>query len=254
MCYAAAHSGGGFSFLPFSARPRVLHLAILSFPYGSLSPRVVLGYVGTLLFEVVRGNVALVAGREGNMVNSIILAHGVVERIDELCAAIGVMANLSVKNSLSGTALCKVYASVLSKLAPNQSLLRAKIVGQKVGNLKVMGVAGQRFLCLWRVYCAFVCQRKAYYPVGQGKERFEMVYFIIVSCYENGDGRASRLLARRATADVVAARWAHCVHLALCVPRPRRRLPPPLSELAIPQFHNFPSCVSFKTVLVFKKQ
>ena len=46
------------------------------------------------------------------------------ETLDELCAALGVMANMGVKGSLAGTALRKAYISALLKFAPNQSLLR----------------------------------------------------------------------------------------------------------------------------------
>lgn len=37
------------------------------------------------------------------------LVNGVVERIDELCASYGVMANMGIKGSLAGTALRKAY-------------------------------------------------------------------------------------------------------------------------------------------------
>ncbi len=58
------------------------------------------------------------------MVDIINLVNGVVERIDELSAAHGVIVNMCVNGSLAGIVLCKSHVSAQLKFAPNQSLLR----------------------------------------------------------------------------------------------------------------------------------
>ena len=80
--------------------------------------------------------------------------------LDELCAELGVMTNMGVKELLAGTAIRKSYVSALSKFAPNQALLRtiytfaaqqsmlrcapkqqmvrSKVVRQRLRGLKVM--------------------------------------------------------------------------------------------------------------------